>query len=86
MALVGGSADDRVPPDALSMLAGVGLGTRIAIVAVRAVRPRRVGALAGGRVAHAGHMTLILGCTGPDTGVGTGNLTGLTWRAPLSGA
>src|SRR5262245_39460541 len=61
-ALVGvGAAGDRVRTRAHALLAGVGLGAGVAVVAGGAVGLGRVNAPAGGGITHSGVVTLIGG-------------------------
>src|SRR5712691_10981113 len=61
--LVERRADDRVAARAGPSLAGVGLGTGVAVIAGRAVWLRRVRTDACRRIARAGVVALIGGCT-----------------------
>src|SRR5262249_38094481 len=61
VALIERGADDGVRPDARAGLAGVGLGTGIAIGARAAVGDVRIGADAARRIADAGDVALIDG-------------------------
>lgn len=61
--LVQGRADHGVCPSALASLAGVGLGTQVAVVAGRAIGLGGVGADTGTRIAGPGHVALVQGHT-----------------------
>src|SRR5207247_6558182 len=63
MTLIGGGTSHRVTARTAPALAGIRLGTGVAVGAGGAVNRCRVGALAGAGVAGAGHMALIGGGT-----------------------
>src|SRR5207245_11590631 len=65
-----GGADDRARAGARAALAGVRLGTRIAVIAARAVGLRWGRAEPGGGIAGAGAVTLIGG--GADDWIAAG--------------
>src|SRR5207249_3665795 len=65
VALVLGSADDRVRAGANAHLTGVGLRARVPVIAGRAIRLSGVRAGPGGRVARPGVVTLV-GCWADD--------------------
>src|SRR5205823_4954302 len=77
VALVLGSADDRVRAGANSPLTGVGLRARVPVIAGRAIRLSGVRAGPGGRVARPGVVTLV--GRGADDGVAA------RAHAPLAG-
>src|SRR5205823_5119277 len=77
VALVLGSADDRVRAGANSPLTGVGLRARVPVIAGRAIRLSGVRAGPGGRVARPGVVTLV--------GHGADDEVAARAHAPLAG-
>src|SRR5207249_4478892 len=77
VALVLGSADDRVRAGAHSPLTGVGLRARVPVIAGRAIRLSGVRAGPGGRVARPGVVTLV--------GHGADDEVAARAHAPLAG-
>jgi hypothetical protein len=69
MTLIGRGAGDRIAADTAPVLAGVGLGAEIVVIAHAAIGFCWIRAETGGRVAGAGLMALIT-CRRADNGVG----------------